>query len=63
MESPDSKWELISPLVLVPVTLSIESLTSPYVLKIHEDEIVINPTLAYKLENDFGICLPEFETT
>lgn len=61
MESPDSKWELISPLVLVPVTLSIESLTSPYVLKIHEDEIVINPTLAYKLENDFGICLPEFE--
>lgn len=60
-ESPDSKWELVSPLILVPVTLSIESLTSPYVLKIHEDEIVINPTLAYKLENDFGICLPEFD--
>lgn len=60
-ESPDSKWELVSPLVLVPVTLSIESLTSPYVLKIHEDEIVINPTLVYKLENDFGMCLPEFD--
>ncbi|MEG0963457.1 MAG: DUF3320 domain-containing protein [Lachnospiraceae bacterium] len=61
-ESPDSKWELVSPLILVPVTLSIESLTSPYVLKIHEDEIVINPTLVYKLENDFGICLPEFDS-
>lgn len=61
-ETPDSKWELVSPLILVPVTLSIESLTSPYVLKIHEDEIVVNPTLVYKLENDFGICLPEFDT-
>lgn len=26
----------------------------------HEDEIVINPTLSYKLMNDFGIELPEF---
>lgn len=30
-------------------------------LSLHEDEIVINPTLSYKLENDFGIKPPEFD--
>lgn len=60
-ETAGSKWNLLSPLVLVPVTLTIESLTSPYVLKLHEDEIVVNPTLSYKLENDFGIIFPEFD--
>ena len=50
-----------SPLVLVPVILSIESIADPYVLSLHEDEVVVNPTLAYKLENDFGITLPAFD--
>ena len=52
-----------SPIVLVPVKLTIESLTSPYVLSSHEDEIVVNPTLLHKLDNDFGIQLPEFDGT
>ena len=52
---------MISPIVLVPVSITIESLTSPYVLNLHEDEIVINPTLSYKLENDFGVKFPEFD--
>ena len=50
-----------SPLVLVPVSLTIESVTDPFVLNLHEDEIVVNPTLLYKLENDFGIVLPDFD--
>ena len=50
-----------SPLILVPVTLTVESITSPYVLGLHEDEITVNPTLAYKLQNDFGITLPAFD--
>lgn len=29
-EAPHSKWKLISPLILVPATLSIESIASPY---------------------------------
>ena len=52
-----------SPIVLVPVKLTIESLTSPYVLSSHEDEIVVNPTLLHKMDNDFGIQLPEFDGT
>lgn len=60
-ESMDSKQELLSPLVLVPVSLKLDSINSPFELSLHEDEIVVNPTLIYKLENDFGIMLPEFD--
>jgi len=62
-ERDDSTDVFSSPIVLVPVKLTIESLTSPYVLSPHEDEIVVNPTLLHKLENDFGIQLPEFDGT
>lgn len=51
-----------SPIILVPVTLTVESLTSPYKLQIHDDEIVVNPSLKYKLENDYNIILPEFNS-
>ena len=60
-EREDSEQTLSSPIVLVPVKLTIESLTSPYKLEPHEDEIVVNPTLRHKLDNDFGIKLPEFD--
>ena len=60
-ESGKSEQSMMSPLVLVPASLTIESINDPYILNIHEDEIVINPTLKYKLENDFGIILPEID--
>ncbi len=62
-ENDGSTETFLSPIILVPVKLIIESITSPYKLVPHEDEIVINPTLLYKLENDFGIILPEFDGT
>ncbi len=52
---------LISPLVLVPVSLELESILSPYRMKRLEEDIVINPTLEYALSFDFGIELPEFD--
>ena len=60
-ESENSDQIFTSPLILVPATLTIESIKSPYTLTLHEDEIILNPTLVYKLENDFGITLPAFE--
>lgn len=60
-ERDDSKQFLSSPIILVPVKLINEALTSPYKLIPHEDEIVINPTLIHKLKNDFGIILPDFD--
>lgn len=62
-EDGNSNNVFSSPLILVPVTLTIESISSPYCLHLHEDEIVLNPTLVYKLENDFGISLPTFDDT
>lgn len=60
-ESLDSDQTITSPIVLVPVTLTLESITSPFVLRLHEDEVVINPTLKYKMEHEFGVTLPEFD--
>ncbi|WP_059041933.1 DUF4011 domain-containing protein [Paenibacillus rubinfantis] len=60
-ESLDSDQTITSPIVLVPVTLTLESISSPFVLRLHEDEVVINPTLMYKMENEFGVTLPEFD--
>jgi very-short-patch-repair endonuclease len=58
--SANSDYVFSSPIILVPVTLTVESIASPYILSIHEDEIVLNPTLCHKLDNNFGITLPEF---
>lgn len=60
-EDANSDQYFLSPIILVPVTLTLESITSPFVLGLHEDEITLNPTLVYKLSNDFGINLPEFD--
>ncbi len=60
-ETEKSKVVIRSPIILVPVSLELETLNDPYCISLHEDEIVINPTLAYKLEHDFGLALPEFD--
>lgn len=50
-----------SPLILVPAVLSLDALNSPYTLSKYEDDIVINPTLEYYLENEYGIKLSHFD--
>ncbi|MDF2945181.1 MAG: helicase [Herbinix sp.] len=61
-EADHSEQYFLSPLILVPVSLSVDSISDPYILSLHEDEIIVNPTLEYKLEHDFGIILPEFDS-
>ncbi|MDR1895290.1 MAG: DUF4011 domain-containing protein [Prevotellaceae bacterium] len=60
-EPADPDCFFYSPVILVPVILTVESITSPYILSLHEDEIVVNPTLCHKLDSDFGITLPDFD--
>ena len=55
-----AQW-IKSPLILVPAVLTLESLNSPYTLKKHEDDIVVNPTLEYYLKTEYGIELPQFD--
>ena len=49
---------LTAPLVLVPVSLECESLTKPFALSVADEEPVVNPTLAFLLQQDYGIELP-----
>ena len=56
-----AQW-IKSPLILVPAVLALEALNSPYTLKKHEDDIVVNPTLEYYLKTEYGIEIPQFDT-
>ncbi len=59
-EAHPSNEPMKSPLLLVPVELKKESILSPYTMTFYEDDVVINPTLCYKLDSDFGLKI-EFE--
>ncbi|MBD2440543.1 DUF4011 domain-containing protein [Nostoc sp. FACHB-110] len=52
---------LISPLILVPVELSKESRRDVYKISALDEDVVLNPTLAQKLKQTFGIDFPEAE--
>jgi very-short-patch-repair endonuclease len=56
-ETPSSDFSY-APLLLVPVQIERESAVSPYTIQMAEDDIVINPVLETKLQNDFGVQLP-----
>lgn len=59
----DDKWgkqEFSAPLVLLPVKVTVESFRTPYRISLYEEDIIVNPTLKYKLKESFNIELPEY---
>ena len=50
-----------SPLLLVPVTLSNNAPSEPYILQLAEEEIVVNPTLAYLFAERYHFEFPAFD--
>ena len=56
-DAPEQIWR--SPLLLLPVELQRAPLGAEYSLRPLDDEIALNPTLAHKLRQDFGLVLPE----
>ncbi|MGA0100046.1 MAG: DUF3320 domain-containing protein, partial [Steroidobacteraceae bacterium] len=52
----------LAPIVLVPVTLLRQSVRSGFRLKLHDDDAVVNPSLIQKLQHDFELSLPDFES-
>lgn len=58
---PEHEESAESPLLLIPVTLERESPRDPYTLRSVDEDTVVNPALAVKLETDFGIGLPRLE--
>lgn len=57
-ESEHEQEECIAPLILIPVGLEKEGLEKPYTIHFVDEDIVINPALAHKLEIDHGIRIP-----
>lgn len=55
---PQDDKLVASPVVLAPVRLRRDATDSPYLLSRTDDDVVVNPVLALKLEHDFGIELP-----
>ncbi|HXG10904.1 MAG TPA: DUF4011 domain-containing protein [Gemmataceae bacterium] len=53
-ESPDSKEEIRSPLLLVPVSLKRESVNASWQLQADDEEVLPNHSLAQLLSRDFG---------
>ncbi len=56
----ETKESVQSPLILVPLELTRETIRQPYTISVPpvEDEAVLNPALQAKLKNDFKIELP-----
>lgn len=61
IESDNPQYVMHAPLLLVPITIENESSLDPYYVQVTDDEIIVNPTFAFKLQNDFGIKLPEYD--
>ncbi|CAM3868517.1 DUF3320 domain-containing protein [Nocardiopsis rhodophaea] len=57
-ESADDDRIAVSPLILIPVTIARESSREPFRLRRTEDDPIINPALAIKLENEFDLAVP-----
>ena len=60
-ENENSQQVMRAPILLVPVRIENESFVEPYYVKVTDDEIIVNPTFAFKLQNEYGIKLPEFD--
>ena len=58
-ESPDSQVQILSPLLLFPAEMERENIDSPWSLKLIEEEVVPNHSLAQLMSSNFSIRFPE----
>lgn len=59
-ESDSSSYVFRAPVLLVPIQLEQESAVEPYYIKSTEDDIIVNPTFAYKMDAEHGVKLPDY---
>ncbi|ACZ22318.1 hypothetical protein Sked_24040 [Sanguibacter keddieii DSM 10542] len=60
-EDPQDRKPVLSPLLLLPVVLGRNGADQPYTVRRTHDEALVNPVLRFKLEEDFGVALPEVD--
>ena len=59
-ESSSSDYVFQAPILLVPIHLEQESAVSPYLITSTGDDIIVNPTFAYKMDVEHGVKLPDY---
>ncbi|MGI4848206.1 MAG: DUF3320 domain-containing protein [Janthinobacterium lividum] len=57
-EEKHAELHHLAPILLIPVSLTRESVRSGFRLLRHDDEAIINPTLIQKLAQDFSLKIP-----
>lgn len=50
-----------APILLIPVSIQNDSPIEPCYVKVVDDEMIVNPTFSFKLQNEYGVSLPEFD--
>lgn len=60
-EEKNSEANHLAPILLIPVTITRQSVRTGFRLTRHDDEALVNPTLLQKLANDFQLKMPSFE--
>ncbi|MDE6284758.1 MAG: DUF4011 domain-containing protein, partial [Bacilli bacterium] len=60
-ESDESQIEMRAPILLAPISIENQSALDPYYVRVLDDDIIVNPTFTYKLQNEYGIKLPEYD--
>ncbi|MDB5920862.1 MAG: putative helicase [Massilia sp.] len=60
-EDKDAEAHHLAPILLIPVTLTRQSVRSGFRLIRHDDDALVNPTLVQKLRQDFDLKLPSFD--
>ena len=56
---PDAIYD--APVLLAPIYLSKDSGVDPYRMKVIGDDMILNPTFAYKMQSEYKITLPEYD--
>jgi very-short-patch-repair endonuclease len=49
------------PVLLAPITIINDSAIDPYRIKVMDDDLIVNPTFSFKMQNDYGFKLPDYE--
>lgn len=60
-ENENSDSFMCAPVLLAPILIENDSAINPYYIKITDNDIIVNPTFSFKLKNDYGIELPEYD--
>ena len=60
-ENENAPTSMRAPILLAPVCIENESPVEPCYVRVTDDEVIVNPTFSFKLQNEFGVKLPEYD--